>query len=76
MVRLERKIAALPYTFGAHLSLGTGNLIDEKDKFGNTALHYACRNNNRDAAKILVKGGARAKVVGQWGGTPLHFYAR
>ena len=51
--------------------------LDEKDKFGNTALHYACANGHVAAVETLVaKGNATAKVTGQWGGTPLHFYAR
>ena len=51
--------------------------LDEKDKFGNTALHYACAHGHKAAVETLVaKGNATAKVTGQWGGTPLHFYAR
>ncbi len=56
------------------LNLGesvTPKEIVVKDERGNTALHYACINNNPDLARVLLNLGADADVANSSGETPL-----
>lgn len=51
-------------------------VIDEKDKEGNTALHYACRFGNVEAIKVLLKAGARTDLQDNDGNTALLLVAQ
>ncbi|EAX92377.1 ankyrin repeat protein, putative [Trichomonas vaginalis G3] len=52
------------------LSLGAN--INEKDKYGNTALHIAAWNNSKETTEVLISHGANVNEKGQNGKTPLH----
>ncbi|KAK4176608.1 ankyrin repeat-containing domain protein [Triangularia setosa] len=51
-------------------------VLNSKDIFGSTALHYAARAGNADAVGILLAAGARHDACGEDCGTPLHQVAR
>ena len=46
--------------------------IDVANQDGETALHYACRNNMEDVIQFLLSNGANPKVQSSEGVTPLH----
>jgi ankyrin repeat protein len=50
--------------------------IDEMDKFGMTALHYAIMNSNVTTFRCLIDNGANPNVTNKDGRTPLHDAAR
>ena len=39
--------------------LGRGAIVKTKNRFGNTALHYAARNNHIEIFNVLIKAGAQ-----------------
>ncbi|EAX95794.1 ankyrin repeat protein, putative [Trichomonas vaginalis G3] len=49
--------------------------INEKDKFGETALHVAVRNNCKETAEILISYGANVNEKDEYGKTALHYAA-
>ncbi|KAK4200931.1 ankyrin repeat-containing domain protein [Triangularia verruculosa] len=51
-------------------------VLNSKDIFGSTALHYAARAGNADAVGVLLAAGARHNICGEDCGTPLHQVAR
>lgn len=51
--------------------VAAGDAIDEKDKYGWTALRYSVRNGNLDVAAALLECGADANVASDSGRTPL-----
>ncbi|XP_006823610.1 transient receptor potential cation channel subfamily A member 1-like [Saccoglossus kowalevskii] len=50
-------------------------LLEKKDKYGNTALHYAA-GKFIDNVELLIKHGAKPNVRNKKGKTPLHFAVR
>ena len=50
--------------------------LDEKDRWGKTALHYAALRGALNIIKILVSNGADVFAVDKNGMTPLHFAAK
>ncbi|XP_014238062.2 ankyrin-1-like [Trichogramma pretiosum] len=46
--------------------------VDARDKLDNTPLHLAVCNNNKKAAKFLLKRGANPNLADEDGSTPLH----
>lgn len=51
-------------------------VIDEKDREGNTALHYACRFGNVEAIKVLLTAGARTDLQDNDGNSALLLVAK
>ncbi|HEY7120325.1 MAG TPA: ankyrin repeat domain-containing protein [Tepidisphaeraceae bacterium] len=43
-----------------------------KDRFGDTALHQACRHSLRDVVELLLDKGLNIEEPGHWGMRPLH----
>jgi hypothetical protein len=56
----------------AELLLKNGSHVDETDDNGWTALHWACKYGNPDAAKALLDLGANVNALSKHGNTPLH----
>ena len=50
--------------------------IDQKDSFGQTPLHYACRSGEAESVRLLLKHGANVDVVDANLCTPLHACAQ
>ncbi len=61
--------AKMGNAFQVRRLLDTGISANARDKYGNTALHYAWREN---VAKVLVARGADIEAKNNAGGTPLH----
>jgi ankyrin repeat protein len=53
------------------LLLKYGVDIEARDRFGKTALHWACANGSRNAVKLLLENGAKVDVVDNQGSTCL-----
>ena len=51
-------------------------LADSKDKDGNTPLHLAAREGNKEEVELLLKGGAQVDLQNEDGHTALHAAAR
>ena len=47
--------------------------VNEKDRDGKTALHYAAVNNVENAAELLISYGADFSIKDIVGKTPLHY---
>jgi ankyrin repeat protein len=43
-----------------------------KDRFGDTALHAACRKSRRDVVEVLLNAGLHVETKGRWNMPPLH----
>jgi len=51
--------------------LSTDNcLVDVQDRYGNTALHYACEEERLQVAKLLIKAGANTEIQNREEKTP------
>lgn len=46
------------------------NYLDQKDSYGNTALHLACINESVDCARILLEHKASIEIFNQEGWRP------
>ena len=53
-----------------------GAKLDAKDKYGDTALIWACRNCHSLCVQALVAAKADVKVEGKFGDTALHWAAK
>jgi len=47
-------------------------IINNKAKDGQSALHYAVKNDNQNAIRLLIGNGANINEKNKWGETPLH----
>ena len=47
--------------------------VNEKDKFGTTALHYSISEANHDITRLLLEHGADVTIVDDRGATALHY---
>ncbi len=56
--------------------IDAGADVNEKDKFGNTALHKASFWGQTEVAKLLIDAGADLNVTDEWGFTALHWASR
>ncbi|EAY17786.1 hypothetical protein TVAG_016160 [Trichomonas vaginalis G3] len=56
--------------------LSHGASINEKDKYGGTALHFAGQNNCKETAEVLISHGANINEKTNNGETALHFAAK
>lgn len=54
------------------LLLNKGVPVNAKDVYGNLPLHYSARNNDIEAAQLLIKYGSELNVLNHDGVTPLH----
>ena len=54
-------------------AIETGASINEKDKFGTTALHYSISESNLDVTRCLLEHGADVMVQDDNGATALHY---
>lgn len=50
--------------------------IDQKDVYGNTALHLACEEDRQEEAKLLVQNGASLEIQNREEKTPLDLCSR
>ena len=50
------------------------NIIDEKDEFGLTALHYSAKYNLHEHVDVLLNAGADPSIVNNDGQTALHLF--
>merc|ERR1711974_497672 len=46
-------------------------IVDCQDKYGNTALHYACEEERNEVARLLISHGANREVANHEEKTPL-----
>jgi rRNA processing protein Krr1/Pno1 len=53
-------------------SVSIEHLVNEKDPFGDTALHYACLKGNLLLVRFLISQGADVNIQNEAGSTPLH----
>lgn len=60
----------------AELLITNGAAVDQRNKWGETPLHYASQNGFLEMAKLLISGGADACAQDQYGETPLIGAAR
>jgi ankyrin repeat protein len=56
--------------------LGEGTPINEKDRTGSTALHWAALGGHNDTVKFLLDRHANVSIRSNLGGTPLHWAAK
>jgi cytohesin len=43
-----------------------------RDRFGDTAMHAACRKSRRDVVEVLLNAGVHVETEGRWNMRPLH----
>ena len=71
--RVLARAASLGAAEIVSLLIGTGRaVLDHADKWGVTALHYACRDGHLDVVEHLVEAGANVNVGEAYGFAPLH----
>jgi uncharacterized protein len=50
-------------------------MVQEKDEYGKTALHFAAETDQVEAAQLLIDSGADIEALTSWGATPLDWAA-
>lgn len=68
VTQVLKKYNGIPDMLGAEFST-----VEDKNEFGDQALHLACVRGDLEDIKVLVSAGADINATGENGFTPLHY---
>jgi len=73
--KIIKNLCEQKYTFELDKAISSGFDINFADEFGNTLLHYACRERKYNIIKFLLLNNANPTVINIDGRLPIHFAA-